>query len=142
MAKSTRRILDDLGSGDGARHQAAKRGARAMGVEYNPRWAVEDRRCNERVRQSTFVQGPVTVDLSKASVITMFLLPTINMKLRPTLLALKPVTRVCLEHLRHGRVGAGRTEGTRAEGCTAWCTALLWIIPAKVQGRGRRRKAI
>ena len=99
MAKVTPQdVVMDLGSGDGRNViTAAKRGARAMGVEYNPDMVALSKKnaATERVTKATFVQADLfTVDLSKASVITMFLLPTINLKLRPSLLDLKPGTRV------------------------------------------------
>jgi len=96
----------------------AKRGARAMGVEYN----------------REMVQLSKAAALSKASVITMFLLPTINMKLRPTLLALKPGTRVVSNTFDMGDWEPDERKVIGPDGCTAWCTALLWIIPARVNG--------
>ena len=63
----------------------------------------------------------------------MFLLPSINMKLRPTILNLKPGTRVVSNTFTMEDWEADETA-TVAEGCTSWCTALLWIVPAKVEG--------
>ena len=63
--------------------------------------------------KATFVKADLfETDLSKATVITMFLLPSINMKLRPTILDLKPGTRIVVEHLHHGRL-AGRRDRRR-----------------------------
>src|SRR4030095_6746244 len=95
MAKVTPQdLVMDLGSGDGRTViTAAKRGARAIGVEYNPEMVQLSKRAADTERVSdkaTFVQADLfTVDLSKASVITMFLLPSINMKLRPALIGFK-----------------------------------------------------
>src|SRR6267142_2687708 len=100
MAKVTPRdFVMDLGSGDGRTViTAAKRGTRAMGVEYNPDMVqlAKDAAKREGVSETaTFVQADLfKTDLSKATVITMFLLPDINRRLMPTLLSLKPGTRV------------------------------------------------
>src|SRR5690348_17819636 len=100
MAKLTPQdFLMDLGSGDGRTViTAAKRGAHAMGIEYNPDM-VELSKANARAagvsdRVSFMKADLFETDLSKATVITMFLLPDINLKLRPKILALKPGTRV------------------------------------------------
>jgi hypothetical protein len=75
-------------------------------------------------------------DFSKATVITMFLLPEINLKLRPKILALKPGTRVVSNSFTMGEWQADETaELNAAGGCeNSWCTALLWIVPARVAG--------
>src|SRR4051812_19413701 len=87
----------DLGSGDGRTViAAAKRGARAVGVEFNPDLVTLSRhRAREAgvADKATFVEGDLfKADLSRATVITLFLLDDINIKLRPTLLLLKPGT--------------------------------------------------
>ena len=91
--------LIDLGSGDGITViSAAKKGARAQGVEFNPDMvALAQRRAKEAgvSDRATFVKGDLfEADLSKATVITLFLLPSINLRLRPSLLELKPGTRI------------------------------------------------
>ena len=91
--------LIDLGSGDGITViTAAKKGARAQGVEFNPDMvALARRRAKEAgvSDRATFVQGDLfEADLSKATVITLFLLPSINVRLRPALLELTPGTRI------------------------------------------------
>ena len=140
MAKVTPQdLVMDLGSGDGRTViTAAKRGARATGVEYNPEMVLlsKNAAATERVTdKATFMQADLfTVALSKASVITMFLLPSINMKLRPTLLGLKPGTRVVSNTFDMGEWEPDEKKVLGPDGCTAWCTALLWIIPAKVEG--------
>ena len=140
MAKVTPQdLVMDLGSGDGRTViTAAKRGARAMGVEYNPEMVQlsKNAAATERLGdRATFVQADLfTVDLSRASVITMFLLPTINLKLRPTLLDLKPGTRVVSNTFDMGEWQPDDKKVLGPDGCTAWCTAMLWIVPAKVNG--------
>ena len=139
MAKATPQdFVMDLGSGDGRTViTAAKRGIRAMGVEYNPDM-VELSKKNAAAAgvsdKATFVKADLfETDLSKASVITMFLLPQINLKLRPKILDLKPGTRIVSNSFTMDDWEADQTE-TITEGCTSWCTALLWIVPAKVEG--------
>jgi SAM-dependent methyltransferase len=127
----------DLGSGDGRTViTAAKRGARAMGIEYNPNMVELSKRnaTKEGVGdKATFVKADLfETDLSKASVITMFLLPDINLKLRPKILNLKPGTRIVSNTFTMEDWMADETE--RVDNCTSWCTALFWIVPAKVAG--------
>jgi hypothetical protein len=143
MAKVTSKdSVIDLGSGDGRTViTAAKRGARAMGIEYNPDMVELSRRNarTERVTdKATFTQADLfTTDLSKATVITMFLLPDINLKLRPKILKLKPGTRIVSNTFTMGDWQPDQTATVSAEaGCnTSWCTALFWIVPAQVAGR-------
>lgn len=130
--------LMDLGSGDGITViTAAKRGIPAVGIEYNPEMVeLSKRRAREAgvAGKATFIQGDIfETDYSKATVITMFLLPQLNLKLRPTLLDLKPGTRLVSNTFTMEDWEADETVSV-AEGCTSWCTALLWIVPAKVEG--------
>jgi precorrin-6B methylase 2 len=131
-------FLMDLGSGDGRTViTAAKRGTRAMGIEYNPDM-VELSKKNAAAAgvsdKATFMKADLfETDLSKATVITMFLLPSINMKLRPKILDLKPGTRVVSNTFTMEDWQADETA-TITDDCTSWCTALLWIVPAKVEG--------
>jgi SAM-dependent methyltransferase len=132
----------DLGSGDGRTViAAATRGARALGVEYNPDLVALSKRRAAAAGVSdkaTFVKADLyTVDLRKATVITMFLLPEINMKLRPKLLALKPGTRIVSNSFSMEDWQADQTANVSGEGCESWCTALLWIVPARVEGTWR-----
>jgi hypothetical protein len=84
--------------------------------------------------KATFVQGDLfEADLSKAQVITMFLLPSINMKLRPKILDLTPGTRIVSNSFNMEDWEADETQ-TIEDNCTSWCTALLWYVPAKVEG--------
>jgi len=100
MAKVTPQdFVMDLGSGDGRTViTAAKRGARAMGIEYNPNMvdlSKKNAAAAGVTQRATFQQADLfETDFSKAQVITMFLLPSINMKLRPKLLELRPWTRI------------------------------------------------
>ena len=71
-------------------------------------------------------------DFSQAQVITMFLLPSINVKLRPKILNLKPGTRIVSNSFDMEDWKPDQTENV--EGCSNWCTAHLWIVPAKVDG--------
>lgn len=139
MAKVTPQdYVMDLGSGDGRTViTAAKRGARAMGIEYNPDM-VELSRKNALAanvgERATFVKADLfETDFSQATVITMFLLPQINMKLRPKILDMKPGTRVVSNTFTMEDWEADETQTVGAE-CQTWCTALFWIVPAKVGG--------
>ncbi len=139
MAKVTPKdYVIDLGSGDGRTViTAAKRGARALGIEYNPDMVELSKRnaANEGVSdKANFVKADLfESDFSQATVITMFLLPEINLKLRPRILELKPGTRIVSNSFTMGEWTADETA-TANDGCGGYCTALLWIVPAKVEG--------
>jgi SAM-dependent methyltransferase len=128
----------DLGSGDGRTViAAARRGARALGIEYNPKM-VELARENAKKAGATNAEfrkaDLFKTDFSQATVITMFLLPEINKKLRPRILALKPGTRVVSNTFDMGEWQADQVS-KEIPGCDgSWCTALLWIVPAKAAG--------
>ena len=139
MARVTPRdFVMDLGSGDGRTViTAAKRGARALGVEYNPDMVELSRRNAQKegvAGRASFVKADLfETDFSRATVITMFLLPEINLKLRPKILALKPGTRVASNTFTMGDWEADQTA--TLENCDgSWCTALFWIVPARVAG--------
>ena len=145
MAKVTPSdFVMDLGSGDGRTViTAAKRGARALGVEYNPDM-VELSRLNAEKEgvagKASFVKADLfETDFSKATVITMFLLPDINLRLRPKILGLKPGTRIVSNSFDMGDWQADATATLTSDaGCTAsFCTAHLWIVPARVAGSHR-----
>jgi precorrin-6B methylase 2 len=130
-------FLMDLGSGDGRTViTAAKRGLRAQGVEYNPDMvslAQKNAAAAGVTDRAQFVQADLfATDFSKAQVITMFLLPSINMKLRPTILNMRPGTRVVSNTFTMEDWQPDQSE-TVAD-CASWCTAHLWIVPAKVAG--------
>jgi Methyltransferase domain len=139
MAKVTPRdYVIDLGSGDGRTViTAAKRGARALGIEYNPDMVELAKRNAAKAGVSdraNFVKADLfESDFSQAQVITMFLLPDINIKLRPKLLDMKPGTRVVSNSFTMGDWKADETA-TVKDGCASYCTAHLWIVPAKVAG--------
>ena len=128
----------DLGSGDGRTViTAAKRGARRWASNTTPTWS----NCRGATPlkpaspSATFVKADLfETDLSKAQVITMFLLPSINIKLRPKILNLEPGTRIVSNTFTMEDWQADETA-TVTDGCSSsWCTALLWIVPAKVAG--------
>ena len=139
MAKVTSKdILMDLGSGDGRTViTAAKRGAHATGIEYNPNMVALSRDNAKKAGvtdRAQFVKADLfQTDLSKATVITMFLLPDINLKLRPKILALKPGTRVVSNTFTMGEWKPDET-GSPDHWDGSWCMALLWIVPARVAG--------
>jgi hypothetical protein len=139
MAKVTAKdYVIDLGSGDGRTViSAAKRGATAQGIEYNPDMVELSKRnaAKEGVGdKATFAKADLfESDFSQATVITMFLLPDINLKLRPNILDLKPGTRIVSNTFTMGEWTADETA-TVNEDCQSYCTALLWIVPAKVAG--------
>lgn len=142
MAKVTPQdYVIDLGSGDGRTViAAAKRGARAQGIEYNPDMVdLSIRNAAEAgvSDKAKFAKADLfESDFSQATVITMFLLPDINMKLRPTLLNLKAGTRVVSNSFTMEEWQADETAHID-KNCNTWCTAYLWIIPAKVEGTWR-----
>jgi len=127
----------DLGSGDGRTViAAARRGATAEGIEYNPDMvALSQRKASEAGvgAKASFKQADLFAsDFSKATVITMFLLPDINVRLRPQILEMKPGTRIVSNTFTMGDWEADKQE--TVSDCMSWCTALLWIVPAKVEG--------
>jgi SAM-dependent methyltransferase len=129
----------DLGSGDGRLViSAAKRGARALGIEYNPDMVALSRRnaAKEGVAdKAQFIKADVfESDFSQATVITMFLLNELNLKLRPQILNLKPGTRVVSNSFTMGEWAADETATVGGNDCGSYSTALLWIVPAKVEG--------
>jgi SAM-dependent methyltransferase len=139
MAKVTAKdYVIDLGSGDGRTViTAAKRGAKALGIEYNPDMVELSKRnaAKEGVSdKASFVKADLfESDFSQAQVITMFLLPDINIRLRPKILDLKPGTRIVSNSFTMGDWNADETA-TVKDGCASYCTAHLWIVPAKVEG--------
>jgi hypothetical protein len=84
--------------------------------------------------KANFIHGDIfQSDFTKADVVTMFLLSSLNLKLRPTLLAMKPGTRLVSNTFDMGDWKADQIEHV-TEGCTGYCRAYLWIVPAKVNG--------
>jgi hypothetical protein len=134
MAKVTPQdIVYDLGAGDGKIAIAAgKLGANAVGIEYNPDMA-KLAQCYVQAEGLTgktrIIQGDIfKEDFSKATVITMYLLPELNLRLRPTLLNMKPGTRVTSHQFTMGDWEPDETAEIE------YRTAYLWIVPAKVEG--------
>jgi len=135
MAKVTPKdYVVDLGAGDGKIAIAAgkKFGATATGIEYNPDMArlaqcyVQAEGVADKVK---IIQGDIfKEDFSKATVVTMYLLPELNLRLRPTLLGMKPGTRVTSHQFSMGDWEADETAEIE------YRTAYLWIVPAKVEG--------
>jgi hypothetical protein len=126
-------FLIDLGSGDGRIViAAAKRGIRAVGFEYNPDMVALSKSNAEKAGVSdkaSFVNADLfESDFSKATVITMYLLPHLNLKLRPAMLELKPGTRIVSHSFTMGDWAADQTLEMENR------TAYLWIVPAKVEG--------
>lgn len=135
--------LVDLGSGDGVLViAAAKRGVRARGIEYDAGLVEFSKRNAEAAGVSSltrFVRADIfKSDFSDATVITTFLLPSMNLRLRPTILAMKPGTRVVANTFAIGEWEPDETA--TIEPCERWCKALLWVVPARVGGTWRTPK--
>jgi SAM-dependent methyltransferase len=129
-------LVYDLGSGDGRTVlAAAKRGARAVGIEYNPELvAFSEGRARARgvAEKARFVHGDIfATDFSEATVVTLYLLQALNLRLRPTLLKMRPGTRVVSHGFTMGDWEPD--EVSRAEQRAAY----LWIVPAAVEGAWR-----
>lgn len=128
----------DLGSGDGRNViAAAKRGARAHGIEYNGDLVEFSKglAAKERVSdRATFERGDVfEADFSKATVVVLFLTPEMNIRLRPKLLALKPGARIVANTFAIGDWNPDQSFSS-AESCEKFCSGRLWIVPAKIAG--------
>ena len=135
-AKTTREdVVYDLGAGDGRIPIAAAKdfGAKAAGIEYDGDLAALARRNAERAGVAdkvTIVQGDIfKSDFSRATVVTLYLLPDLNQQLRPQLLQMKPGTRV-VSHLWD--MGEWEPDETLSAGGSE---AFVWIVPARVAGR-------
>ena len=131
QVKAGDRVVD-LGSGDGKiAIAAARRGARARGIEYNPDMVALSRRNAQQAGVKVdFQQGDIfKSDFRNADVVTLYLLPTLNEKLRPILLEMTPGTRVTSHQFLMGDWEPDQT--VRVENRDAH----LWIVPAKLQGR-------
>jgi len=139
MAKVTPQdYVMDLGSGDGRNIiAAAKRGATAVGVEFNHDMVELSRKQAAAAGvadKATFVEGDMyEADISKATVLALFLLPHNLNKLTPKFLALKPGSRIVGNTFAPEGWAADATETVTGE-CVSWCTSLLWIVPARVEG--------
>ena len=124
----------DLGSGDGRTviTAAKKFGARALGVEFNPDMVALAKRAAEKegvADKAQFIQGDIfQTDFSKANVLTLYLLPSLNVKLRPTILNMRPGTRVVSHAFTMDDWQADQVDSSEGR------TAYMWIVPAKVGG--------
>jgi SAM-dependent methyltransferase len=135
MANTTKSdLVYDLGAGDGkiAIAAAKKFGARSVGVEYNPDMA-KYAQCRVQAEgvsgRAKVVQGDIfETDFSDATVVTLYLLPELNLRLRPTLLKMKPGTRV----VSHSFLMDDWEPDERSN--TEDGSAYLWIVPAQVGG--------
>ena len=128
-------FVADLGAGDGRIAIAAAKefGARSMGIEYEPKMAALAQRNAERAGVAgrvTIVHGDIFKDdFSRASVVTLYLLPELNLQLRPQILAMKPGTRVVSYTFTMGEWEPDET----IKGATF--DAYRWTVPANVAGR-------
>jgi len=140
MAKVTKDdLVMDLGSGDGRNIiAAAKRGARGVGVEYNPDMvALSQRLANEAGvgDRARFVQGDMyEADISKASVMAIFLLTTNMEKLMPSFKSLAPGSRIVSNTFGFNDWDPDARDSVRDGSCSSWCESLLWIVPASAAG--------
>src|SRR5688500_6017374 len=130
----------DLGSGDGRNViAAAKLGARALGVEYNPDMVAMSQKLAKEAGvadKAQFVQGDMyEADISKATVMALFLLPVNLNKLHPKFLDLTPGSRIVANTFGiDGWEPDFRTSLPQGSECESWCDILLWIVPAKAAG--------
>ena len=127
----------DLGSGDGRNIiAAARRGARARGVEFNPdlvRLSQQRAAAAGGSDRAQFVEGDMfKADISQASVLALFLLPSNMLQLRSKFLDMTPGSRIVANTFGIEGWTPDRTEGV--PNCTSWCSVMLWIVPAKVAG--------
>ena len=132
----------DLGSGDGRNIiSAAKRGARGRGVEYNPAMVALSQRnaAQEGVSdRAIFVEGDMfAAEFSDATVLALFLLPDNLTKLRDKFLALKPGTRIVANTFWIEGWAPDEREELPDTECSDWCTVMLFIVPARVEGTWR-----
>ncbi|HVE50411.1 MAG TPA: methyltransferase domain-containing protein [Casimicrobiaceae bacterium] len=127
-------IVFDLGSGDGKIPIAAAKqfGAKATGIEFNPDMADLARRNAKRQgvdNQVNIITGDIfKEDFSKATVVTMYLLPDLNLKLRPIILKMKPGTRVTSHQFNMGDWEPDERYNIEFR------DAYLWHVPAQVEG--------
>ncbi len=128
----------DLGSGDGRNIiAAARRGARALGVEFNAdmvalsNYNAKAAGVSEKAR---FVEGDMyAADISEATVLALFLLPSNMSQLRDKFFDLRPGSRIVVNTFQIPEWQPDDTAGVGGA-CDTWCTAHLWIVPAKVGG--------
>ena len=129
----------DLGSGDGRNViAAAKRGARALGIEYDDNLVKVSRRSAKAEgvdSRAKFVQGDMfEADISKATVLALFLLPDNLQRLKPKFERLRPGTRIVTNGYQITGWDA-KEVGVAGGECAPWCTAYLYVVPASPANR-------
>ncbi|MEI7568137.1 MAG: methyltransferase domain-containing protein [Alcaligenaceae bacterium] len=128
-------IVYDLGAGDGKIAIAAAKnfGATSFGIEYNKEMAELARRNTERAGVSDkvkIINGDIFVeDFSKATVVTMYLLPDLNLKIRPTILKMAPGTRIVTNSFNMGDWEPDDTVGT------GYAQGYFWVVPGNAAGK-------
>jgi ubiquinone/menaquinone biosynthesis C-methylase UbiE len=127
----------DLGSGDGRMViAAAKRGAHALGVEFDSNMVNLSRQLATEAGvgdKATFVEGDMfEADISKATVLALFLLPDNLRRLEPKFRALRPGTRIVVNTFGIPDWQPDVTE-QMTENCTTWCTAMLYHVPPPIR---------
>lgn len=133
----------DLGSGDGKIPIAAAKqfGAQARGIEYNPQ-LVQLAECHARVERVadkvSFQQGDIfSTDFSDATVVMLYLSPAINVKLRPTLLGMRPGTRIVSNTFDM----ADWKPDRQVQSAVGNTRAFLWIVPSRIEGEWKFAQA-
>jgi len=138
---TARDFVIDLGSGDGRNViAAARRGARALGVEFNPEFVEYSRRSAAAAGvadRASFVQGDMyEADISQATVFALFLLTENLNKLRDKFLALRPGTRIVSNTFKISDWQPDETVRA-GEPCNLWCELHLYVVPAQIAGSWR-----
>ncbi len=140
MAKVTSSdYLIDLGSGDGRMViAAAKRGATALGIEYDPELVEVSRQAAAKEgvsARATFINADLFAsDFSNATVLTLYLLPELNRRLRPKILGMKPGTRVVSNSFTMGDWEPDETADIVASKNADRSFTYFWVVPARVDG--------
>jgi len=135
-------LVVDLGSGDGRTVIAAakKFQASSMGVEFNPDMVALSRRNAAKegaLDRAKFIEGDIfAVDFTKATVVTVYLLPDLNMRLRPQILDMKPGTRLVSHQFTMGDWQPDETSNFDGR------SAYFWVVPAKVEGNWKLSYAV
>jgi SAM-dependent methyltransferase len=128
-------LVYDLGAGDGKIAIAAAKnfGATAVGIEYNKEMAELAKRNTERAGVAdkvNIINGDIFVeDFSKATVVTMYLLPDLNLKIRPTILKMAPGTRIVTNSFNMGDWEPDDTIGT------GYAQGYFWVVPGNAAGK-------
>jgi SAM-dependent methyltransferase len=133
-------VVIDLGSGDGRIPITAAKahGAKGLGIDLDPRRIKEAQANAERAGVAdkvAFMEADFfKADLGKATVVTLFLWPSINLRLRPRLMALAPGTRIVShEH----KMGDWQSDATMISKSEEWSDIYLWLVPANIGGTWR-----